>query len=261
MVIVITGASSGIGLATGKLLTEKGFTVVGISRNPKSDAGFDGVACDITDFKAVETAFNEIKEKYGKIDVLINNAGMGIAGAIEHTTAEDLDKQFSLNVMALINACKCITPIMRSQGGGKIINIGSVAGVIPIPFQTAYATTKSAVDMFSMSYGLEVKDFGIKVSVVMPGDTKTGFTANRIKNEVLEDENYKERVSKSIQRMEKDEQNGKPPESVAKVVLKILKKKNPPSRVTVGFGYKCIVLLQKILPRRVMLWVVKKLYG
>ncbi|MBR5012351.1 MAG: SDR family NAD(P)-dependent oxidoreductase, partial [Clostridia bacterium] len=157
MVIVITGASSGIGLATGKMLAEKGFTVVGLSRNPKTDAEFEGISCDITNFQAVETAFNEIKEKYGTIDVLINNAGMGIAGAIEHTSAEDLDKQFALNVMALINACKCITPIMRSQGGGKIVNIGSVAGVIPIPFQTAYATTKSAVDMFSMSYGLEVK--------------------------------------------------------------------------------------------------------
>lgn len=261
MVVVITGASSGIGLATGKMLTEKGFKVIGLSRKPKADAGFVGKVCDVTDFKAVETAFNEIEAEFGKIDVLINNAGMGIAGAIEHTSQEDLDKQFLLNVMALINACKCVAPIMRKQGGGRIVNIGSVAGVIPIPFQTAYATTKSAVDMFSMSFGLEVKDFGIKVSVVMPGDTKTGFTANRIKNEVLEDENYKERVSKSIKRMEKDEQNGKPPESVAKVVYKVLKKKNPPSRVTVGIGYKSIVFLQKVLPRRLMLWVVKKIYG
>lgn len=261
MVVVVTGASSGIGLATAKMLVNKGFDVIGISRNPKSNEGFQTFSCDITDYEQTKKVLREIFAQKGKIDVLVNNAGMGIAGAIEHTSMDDLHKQFNLNVMGLINTCRCVTPLMRAQGGGKIINISSVAGVIPIPFQTAYATTKSAVNMFSMAYGLEVRDFGIQVSAVMPGDTKTGFTENRIKTEVMEDENYHSRIAKSIARMEKDERNGKPPETVAKVILKLIKKKRLPARVTVGVGYKFIVLLEKILPRKVMLWVVKKLYG
>lgn len=261
MVVVITGASSGIGLATAKMLQSKGLKVIGISRNPKQDEGFETMACDLTNFDETQKTFRLIFAKFGRIDVLVNNAGMGIAGAIEHTSMDDVFKQFNINVFALMNACKCVTPLMRAQGGGKIINIGSVAGVVPIPFQTAYATSKSAVDMFSMSYGLEVKDFGIQIAVVMPGDTKTGFTANRIKTEVLEDDNYNLRIRKSIARMEKDEENGKPPESVSKVIFKLVKKKRMPSRVTVGNGYKLIVFLQKVLPRRLMLWVVKKLYG
>lgn len=261
MVVVVTGASSGIGLATARFLAEKGFDVIGISRNPKPDESFEGIACDLTDFAATKKTLEQIAEKKGKIDVLVNNAGMGIGGAIEHTNFQDIQKQFDLNVFALINACKCVVPIMRMQGGGKIVNIGSIAGVIPIPFQACYATSKSAVQMFSLAFGLEVKDFNIKVSVVMPGDTKTGFTATRIKTEVLEDEHYKTRIIKSLERMERDEQNGKPPESVAKVIKKIIGKKNPPACVAVGFTYKLIVFLQKILPTRIMLFVVKKLYG
>ena len=261
MVVVITGASSGIGLATARFLKNKGFDVVGLSRHPKTDESFEGVACDLTDFAATEAALKEIAARKGKIDVLVNNAGMGIAGAAEHTTMDDVHKQFNLNVFGLINACKAVVPIMRAQGGGKIVNIGSVAGVIPIPFQAFYSASKSAVEMFSLALGLEVKNFGIKTCVVMPGDTKTGFTASRIKTDVLQDEHYKQRIEKSVARMERDEQNGKPPESVSKVVWKMIRRKNPPAKVTVGFGYKAIVLLEKILPTRFMLWVVKKIYG
>ena len=204
MVIVITGASSGIGLATAKMLSEKGFVVVGISRHPKTDVGFETIACDLTNYEETQFVLKQIFAKHGNIDVLVNNAGMGIAGAIEHTSLEDIHKQFNINLFALINTCKCVTPLMRAQGGGKIINISSVAGVVPIPFQTAYATSKSAVDMFSISYGLEVSDFGIQIAAVMPGDTKTGFTASRVKTDVLEDDNYDLRIRKSIARMEKD---------------------------------------------------------
>lgn len=260
-VVVISGASSGIGLATAKFLSEKGFKVYGLSRRIVENQNFESVSCDMTNHEMVKQTFQNIFEKEGKIDVLINNAGMGIAGAIEHTSEEDIKKQFDLNLFAVINSCKCIIPLMRKNGGGKIINISSVAGVIPIPFQTCYATTKAAIDMFSMSFGVEVEDFGIKVSVVMPGDTKTGFTENRIKNELLEDENYKDRISKSIKKMEQDEIKGKSPISVSKVIFKIINKKNPPAKVTVGFSYKLFVFMKRIVSRRFMLWVIKKLYG
>lgn len=261
MVVVITGASSGIGLATARFLAQKGFDVVGISRHPKKEEIFEGVACDLTDFIATEKALKDIANRKGKIDVLVNNAGMGIAGAVEHTPMADVQKQFNLNVFALVNACRAVVPIMRAQGQGKIVNIASVAGVIPIPFQSFYSASKSAVIQFSLAFGLEVKNFGIKTSVVLPGDTKTSFTKNRIKNDVVSDEHYQKRIEKSIEKMERDEQNGKPPQTVAKVILRVINRKNPPARIAVGFGYKVIVFLEKILPTKLMLWVVKKIYG
>lgn len=261
MIVIITGASSGIGLATAKYLSNFGYKVYGLSRNVVQDVNFVSLSCDMTNFEQVKKTFNDIFEKEGKVDVLINNAGMGIAGAIEHTTHADIKKIFDLNILAVINSCKCIVPIMRKNKGGKIINIGSIAGVIPIPFQTCYSVTKSAVDMFTMAFGLEVQDFGIKTTCVMPGDTKTGFTDHRVKNELLEDEHYSKRIKESIAKMEDDEIKGKSPETVSKVILKVIKKKKPPSRVAVGGSYKLIVFLSKILPRRFMLKVVKKLYG
>ncbi|MDD3862233.1 MAG: SDR family NAD(P)-dependent oxidoreductase [Clostridia bacterium] len=261
MVVIITGASSGIGLATASFLAEKGLKVYGISRNNFANEHFENLTCDVTDFDAVGKTFKYIYEKEGKIDILINNAGMGIAGAIEHTENENIKKLFDLNLLAVINGCKCVTPYMRNSGGGKIINIGSVAGIIPIPFQACYSASKAAVDSFSMAFGLEVRDFKIQLTTVMPGDTKTGFTSNRIKNELLADDLYKDRINNSINKMEKDEKNGVSPLCVSKVIYKVICKKKSPTNVTVGFNYKTIVFLSKILPRKFMLKIVKKMYG
>lgn len=261
MVVIITGASSGIGLATANYLTEKGYKVYGLSRRMPEDVKFESLVCDVTNYKSVEKSFEYIFNKEGKIDVLINNAGMGIAGAIEHTEAEDIKTIFDLNILAMINSCKCIVPYMRKTGGGKIINIGSVAGVIPIPFQTCYSATKSAVDMFSMAFGLEVKDFNIQLTTVMPGDTKSNFGACRVKNKLMQDDYYKTRIENSIAKMEKDEREGMSPVCVGEAIYKVIKRKKSPSRVTVGLNYKIIVFLSKILPRCLMLKVVKKMYG
>ncbi|MDD3397047.1 MAG: SDR family NAD(P)-dependent oxidoreductase [Clostridia bacterium] len=261
MVVLITGASSGIGLATANYLTEKGYKVYGLSRKMPENVEFENLVCDVTNYKAVAEKFEYIYNKEGRIDVLINNAGMGIAGAIEHTEAEDIKKIFDLNVLALINSCKCVVPFMRKCGGGKIINIGSVAGVIPIPFQACYSSTKSAVDIFSTAFGLEVKDFNIQLTTVMPGDTKSNFGFNRVKNTLMQDEYYKSRIDNSIKKMEKDEREGMSPLCVSEVIYKVIKRKKSPSRVAVGFNYKTIVFLSKILPRSLMLKVVKKMYG
>lgn len=259
MIAVITGTSSGIGRATAKYLTKKGIKVYGLSRTIVSGEDFESIQCDVTNHEQTAEILREIAKKEGGIDVLVNNAGIGISGAVEHNSDKDINRIFEVNTLAVINTCKAVTEIMRSQGGGRIINIGSVAGVIPIPFQTCYSTTKSAVQMFSLAYGLEVEEFGIKVSCVLPGDTKTGFTSNRTKSE--NETAYSERVQRSVAKMEKDEQNGKSPESVSKVVYSLIKRKNPPATKTVGLAYKLIVFLQKVLPQRLMLWVVKKMYG
>ncbi len=261
MVIVITGASSGIGYETAKFLSLKGYKVYGLSRRTFEDEHFVNLPCDITDYNRVKDCFEEIYQKEGRIDVLINNAGMGISGAVEYTENSDIKKIFDVNVLALINACKLVVPYLRKSGKGKIVNVSSVASTVPIPFQAFYSATKSAVQQFSYALRLELKQFKIDVSVVCPGDTKTNFTSSRVKDNVVEDELYGKRIVNSIQKMEKDEQNGMPPIEVSKIIYKIIKKNHSPACKTVGFGYKMIMLLVKILPTRFMLWVVSKLYG
>ena len=261
MVVVITGASSGIGFETAKLLSLKGHKVYGLSRRLFECEYFQNLPCDITDYSRTSECLKEIYEKEGKIDVLINNAGMGISGAVEYSSEEDIKKIFDVNVLALINTCKLVIPYMRASGGGKIVNVSSVASFVPIPFQAFYSATKSAVQQFSYALRLEVKPFKIDVSVVCPGDTKTGFTSARIKDRVEEDKFYGNRIVHSIEKMEKDEQKGMPASAVSKVIFKIIKKKRSPACKTVGFSYKLIALLVKIVPTKFMLWIVKKLYG
>lgn len=261
MVIVITGASSGIGLETAIFLSKKGHKVYGFSRRVFENSIFESLPCDITDYETVKHYLQYVYEKEGKIDVLINNAGMGISGAVEYAKEEDIKKIFDVNVLALVNMCKLVIPYMRKNGKGKIVNISSVASSIPISFQAFYSATKASVQEFSYALRIEVKPFNIDVSVVCPGDTKTNFTSARVKDNVKVDEIYGDRILRSIQKMEKDEQKGMPAIAVSKVIYKIIKKKRSPACKTVGFGYKLIMLLAKVLPTKFMLWVVKKLYG
>lgn len=259
-IIVITGANSGIGLATANYLLERGHVVYGIDKCV-DNTHFPIYACDITDSGSAGDVLKDIFQKEGRIDVLINNAGFGISGAIEYSDPSEVSKIFDVNVVALINMCKHVAPYMRQNKFGRIINISSVACEIPIPFQACYSATKAAVLSFSMAFRQEVEDFGIKVSAVLPGDTKTGFTAARLKNGVVDDDVYGERITKSIAKMEKDEQGGMKPVSVSKVIYKLINCKNPAPMKTVGFSYKTIMFLSKILPKRTMLWIVKKIYG
>ncbi len=259
MNIIITGASSGIGLVTARRLANEGHKVFGLSRRKLNDEPFTSIGCDITDYAEVTKVFKEIVDMIGNIDALINNAGIGISGAAEYATEEEIKKIFDVNLLSLINACKEVTPYLKKNGSGKIINISSVAAVIPIPFQAYYSASKAAVLSFSYALRLELTDFNIDVSAVLPGDTKTGFTNARIKNQSGED--YNGRIERSVNKMEKDEQKGMPPQSVSKVIFKMLKKKHSPAVKTVGFGYKMITFLSKILPTRLMLFIVKKLYG
>ena len=142
---------------------------------------------------------------------------------------------------------------------GHLVNIGSVAGELPIPFQACYSATKAAVLSFSLALDGEVSRFGVKVSVVQPGDTKTGFTDARIFEGDRSD--YGGSVGKSVRRMEHDERSGKSPITVAKAVSRILKKRRPPLKVTVGASYKLFVGLRRLLPTRFVNFILRKLYG
>ena len=260
-VVVITGASSGIGYSIAKLLSEKGCRVYDISRTLVSHneitQGYEG---DVNDIPFVDNVLKSIFEKEGKIDVFINNAGFGIAGAIENAQYQNIYNLVNTNLSAVISLSGVAAKYLKQSGGGNIVNISSVGGIIPLPYQATYSATKAGVEIFSRAFANEVRDFNIKVTAILPGDTKTNFTKSRIIDLDKKDENFSKSVVKSIKKVEKDEQTGKSPESVAKVVLKVLKKKHPPLRKTVGFEYKLVVFLPRILSTKFMNKILHKLY-
>lgn len=259
LVAIVTGASSGIGLATAKMLNEKGVKVYGMAHGD-FQAEFEYVKCDVTDAEQVENAVKAVFEKEERIDLLVNCAGMGISGSVENSPNEKIKKIFDVNFFGTVNMCKASVPYMRKNGFGRIVNISSVAGELPIPFQTFYSATKASIESFSAGLGMEVKPFGIKVACVLPGDTKTGFTKAREKNP-LDDESYGNRINKSVGQMEHDEQNGMTPESVAKVICKSLFKKNPKPINVVGFKYKLFLFLNRILPRKLVYKILYDMYS
>jgi len=192
---------------------------------------------------------------------LVNNAGAGISGSVEKTAPADARKLFDLNFFALFEAVKYTAPYMRGRGSGKIINIGSVAGALHVPFQAFYSASKAAVEALSNCLRGELAPFGIKVSTVMPGDTRTGFTDAREKNFEKDDPDYGGRIYRSIKLMEDDERNGMPPEKTAEMIYKAASSKNPKPHYVVGFKYKFFVLLARIFPKRLVQFVLNKMYA
>ena len=261
-VAVVTGASGGIGLAISKALQKEGVKVYDISRTIKPHEEIvKAYSADVNDTKKIEEILDEIYAENGHIDIFVNNAGFGIAGAVEDASAKNIYALVNTNLSAVIALSGVATKFLKRSGkGGNIINICSVGGVIPLPFQATYSATKAGVEIFSRALANEVKPFKIKVTSVLPGDTKTGFTQNRIIENNNNSEKYQKNVEKSIKKVEKDEQTGKSPDTVGKVVVKILKRKNPPLRKTVGFWYKCAVFLPRILPTKLINYIVRKIY-
>ena len=256
-VIIVTGASSGIGLATCKYLLSKGCKVYGVARR-KFEGGFTCFQGDVTDVERMKEILAEVVKAEGRIDGVVNNAGYGISGATENADPADVEGIFSVNLTAVVNFCAAALPYLR-ESRGRIVNVSSVAAVTPIPFQSCYSASKAAVLNFSYALSGEVRPYGVKVSCVLPGDTKTGFTDARVKGP--EGGVYAEREKRSVEVMEKDERGGKPPETVARSVYKCLRKRRPPLKTTVGGSYKFIVFLVKILPARLAQSIINKIYA
>lgn len=259
-VIVITGASSGIGLTVAQHLAALGHHVYGISRSKIHEKNIKSIQADVTNLDQIIEAYQQIFDVEGKIDVLINNAGMGISGSIEDTETQDVVDLFNVNFMGVFHSTKVIIPFMRENNGGKIINMSSVASLLPIPFQAFYSSSKAAINVFSAALQNEVEPFNIQVCALLPGDIKTSFTKNRRKNEIV-NPHYQKRVDKSVSVMEKDEQNGMDPEVAARVIEKLIQKKRMPLFHTIGFKYKIIVYLEKILPMALTNRLIGSIYG
>ena len=259
-VAVVTGASGGIGKGVASLLSGYGYTVYDLSRSGKDGDGIRHITCDMSSAPDVSEAMSRIAEEAGHIDLLINNAGMGVSGAAEFTAFDNAKYIFDVNFFGPVAAAQSVIPVMRAAGGGRIINISSVAAHVPIPFQSYYSASKSALYSFSLALRSELIPFGIDVTCILPGDIATGFTASRRKDHDGDDL-YSGRIGRSVAVMERDEQSGISAGYAAKKIALIALKKNTKPAYVVGLKYKFFVILVKLLPRSVSNRIVGLLYA
>lgn len=251
-VILITGISSGFGRVSAGILAEAGHRVYGTVRNIESQAGsVNVVKMDLTDLPSIAEAVKNIYEKEGRIDVLINNAGMHTGGSVETLPEEYIRLQMETNFYGMVHLTKQLLPVMRRQGGGTIINFSSIGGLIGLPFQAFYSASKFAIEGFSEALRMEVNRFKIKVVVVNPGDFCTSNSANRRKflAPSSAEDPYHDHFHETLAVIEKDEAGGWKPEILARKILKIVESKNPRQRYIIGsFDQKLAVVVKKILP-------------
>ncbi len=259
-VAIVTGGSSGIGRHTAIALRNMGCTVYELSRRNIPIENVIHIKTDITDEQAVFSAIKQIVDTENAIDIVVNCAGFGISGAVEFTKTSDAKTQFDVNFFGMININRAVIPIMRRKGQGHIVNISSVAAVAHIPFQAFYSATKAATDSYSCALDNELKAFGIRVTSVQPGDICTDFTQAR-KKSFAGDDIYNGRISRSVESMEKDEQNGMSPELAGKYIAKIALKKHTKPIYTIGYIYKILSVLCKVLPCRIRNFVIGLLYA
>ena len=259
-VAIVTGGSSGIGLAAARALRDKGLTVYILSRRPYSEKGLHHICCDVADERQCAEAFETVLHKAETVDILVNCAGFGISGAVEFTELTEAKKQMEVNFFGCVNMTKAALPYMRQRGNGRIVNISSVAAPAAIPFQAYYSASKAAINAWTAALANELRPCGVTVTAVQPGDIKTGFTAAREKS-IAGDEAYGGRISKSVAKMERDEQNGMDPAKAGAYIAKIALKKHPKPVYTIGFGYKAICVLLKLLPSRLANWAIGLLYA
>ena len=250
MVVFITGISSGFGLETARLLSQEGHTVYGTVRRavePLPQVHYFNV--DVRDEQAVTDAVRQVVEKEGRIDVLVNNAGMGIGGPLEFATEEEIRLQMDTNFMGLVHCVDAVLPYMRRQGSGKIIALSSIGGLMGLPFQGFYSASKFAIEGYCEALRLETKSLGIKVVVLRPGDFATGFTGSRKKvaNEAALHAYPIYRTA--IEKVEHDENGGLKPIVLAQKISKIIAKTNPRNGYVVASLEQWLsVTLKKILP-------------
>jgi short-subunit dehydrogenase len=250
-VVLITGASSGIGKSTAELLVKNGFVVYGTSRKPKVDQldGYNMIALDVTKEDSIKKAIQTILDKEGRIDVLVNNAGMGITGPVEDTPTEEMKKVFNTNYFGAIDVMKAVLPTMRTQGGGKVINVTSIAGYMGLPYRGIYSATKGALELTVEAIRMEVKEFGIEVTNVAPGDVATNIAAGRYHTPVFEDSAYKEKYQANLDLMDSHVDSGMDPMIMAKKIANIIQTKKPKGHYKVGgFMEKFSIVLKRILP-------------
>lgn len=257
-IVVITGASGGIGLAAAERFLAAGDRVYGLSRRPYDNGRVTHIPCDVSERLDAERAVKQVLDEAGRIDVLVSNAGFGISGAVEFTEPVEARRQFDVNFFGAVNLLHAALPAMRKQGAGCILFVSSVAGSIAIPFQAFYSASKAAINSLCCALANELRPFGVRVAAVLPGDVKTGFTAARRKSAA--GAQVYTALTKSVATMEHDEQNGLSPTVIANILYRLSVRKHPKPLTTGGASYRVLMVLNKLLPIRLVNWLVGKLY-
>ena len=261
-VVLITGGSSGIGKAIGIHLKEKGYKVYGTTRSKSkypSFSDFPLLEMDVRKQETIKSCIASLLELENRIDVLINNAGIGITGPMEETPHEEVLKAFATNFNGPLNVMNNVLPVMREQKNGLIINITSIAGYMGLPFRGIYSASKGALEIVTESYRMETKAFGVKLTTLAPGDFATNIASGRYHTPVYENSAYRNAYKGTLEAIDADVDSGGDPADVAKKIAKIIETKNPKPHYKVGsFIQKFSLTLKNLLPG---LWFEKLLEG
>jgi len=251
-VVLVTGASSGLGAACAEHLSSGGFVTYAASRSiGGTDAGpLRALRMDVTDDRSVWSGIERIRTQAGRLDAVVNCAGYGIGGAIEEASIEEAKALFETNVFGILRVCRAALPILREQRSGWIVNVSSLAGRIGLPFQGLYSATKHAIEGMTEALRMEVRPFGVRVCLVEPGDFRTGFTESRRAVE-FPLEVYADRSRSALAAAVRDETGGRSPDEVGRLVLRILRDPSPRLRYTVGaMSQRLSTLAKPLLPQR-----------
>jgi len=250
-VVLITGGSSGIGKSIGEFLHHKGFVVYGTSRNPEkiTNSIFPLIALDVRNTESIAQAVAKVISISGRIDVVINNAGVGIIGPVEEIPTAEIRNNFETNLFGPIEVMKAVLPQMREQKSGLIINITSIAGYMGLPYRGIYSAAKGALEILTEAIRIEVKPFGIEVTNVAPGEFATNIADSRYHAPVLETSAYKDVYGKTVQLINEQVSGGHDPKEMAEAVYKIINTQKPNVHYKVGpFLSKFSIVLKRILP-------------
>src|SRR6187431_481698 len=253
-VVLITGGSSGIGKSIGEFLHHKGFVVYGTSRNPERvlNSIFPLIALDVRNADSIHSAVDKIIAISGRLDVVINNAGVGITGPLEEIPMEEIKNNFETNFFGPIEVMKAVLPQMRSQKSGLIINVTSIAGYMGLPYRSIYSASKGALELITEALRMEVKSFGIQITNIAPGDFATNIAAGRFHAPVIEGSAYEIPYGNTLKMMDEHVDSGSNPNEMAEAVYKIIQNPNPRIHYKIGaFMQKFSIVLKRILPDKV----------
>ena len=253
-VVLITGGSSGIGKSIGEFLHHKGFVVYGTSRNPERvlNSVFPLLALDVRDANSIRLAVAKIIATTGRLDIVINNAGVGITGPLEEIPMEEMKSNFDTNFFGPIEVMKAALPQMREQKSGLIINVTSIAGYMGLPYRSIYSASKGALELITEALRMEVKSFGIHITNVAPGDFATNIASGRYHAPVIKGSAYEVSYGESLRTMDEHVDGGSNPNEMAEAVYNIIQTPNPKIHYKVGaFMQKLSIVLKRILPDKV----------
>jgi NAD(P)-dependent dehydrogenase (short-subunit alcohol dehydrogenase family) len=253
-VVLITGGSSGIGKSIGEFLHHKGFVVYGTSRNPERilNSVFPLIALDVRDADSIHAAVAKVIVTSGRLDVVVNNAGVGITGPLEEIPMQEIKNNFETNLFGPIEVMKAVLPQMRSQQSGLIINITSIAGYMGLPYRSVYSASKGALELITEALRMEVKSFGIHITNVAPGDFATNIASGRFHAPVLKGSVYETSYGNTLKTMDEHVDSGSNPNEMAEAVYHIIQDREPKIHYKVGvFMQKFSIVLKRILPDKV----------